>query len=159
MCKCGSQMCRVLTWGLKSLHQILEWTLFADHKVLCLMLYEICREYKTKWEKTVDAGCWTVLVNTTLSFACPHNNNIITFPLWWQVKLLKLKIWNNVQKWQSCEVYTSFVLSIISHYQKWAQNMNSCYTACKQYSSTKENCLVAFIGMVTLKNFICRFKS
>lgn len=94
MCKCGSQMYRVLTWVLKSFHQIFEWTLFADLKVLCLKLYEICREYNTTWERTVDAGCWTVLVITNLSFVCPHNNNIITFPLWWQVKLLKLKIWN-----------------------------------------------------------------
>ena len=63
MCKCGSQMCRVLTWGLKSLHQILEWTLFADHKVLCLILYEICREYKKnerkRWMLGVGQFWWT----------------------------------------------------------------------------------------------------
>lgn len=80
MCKCGSQMCRVLTWVLQLLLQIFEWKLFAVRKVLCLMLYEICKEYNTTWERTVDAGCWTVLVNTNLSFICPSTIILLPFP-------------------------------------------------------------------------------
>lgn len=108
---------------------------------------------REQWMLGVGQFWWT----PTYPSSVPSTIILLPFPFDGRLNYSNFKF-EITYKSDSHVKFTPLLCCQLSHYQKWASNMNSCYTACKQYSNTEEDCLVAFIGLVTLKNFICRFK-